>query len=234
MSTLYVIRHGQASFGQPDYDKLTTLGEEQARLLGRWLVDMGVRLDRMWVGPCKRQRDTARLMIEGAGRALPDPELAPGLDEYPAEAIMRQTLPRLMETDPEARAVFGGDPFGIPTDARRFQRIFERVMHRWVAGDLELHAETEAFADFAARARASFEDIMAAAGRGVSVAVVTSGGPTAIACQMALELSDPVALKTSWVVANSALTELRYREGELTLVAFNALPHLPRHLVTFR
>jgi broad specificity phosphatase PhoE len=234
MSTLYIIRHGQASFGQRDYDKLTPLGEEQARLLGRHLTGIGIKLDRLWVGPRKRQRDTARLMIEGAGGTIPEPELSPGLDEYPAEAILRQVLPQLMETDPEARAIFGGDPFGLATDARRFQRVFERVMHRWVAGHLELGEDTESFAGFAARVRAALEDIMAAAGRGVTVGVVTSAGPTSIAAQMALELPDAVALKQSWVVANSALCELRFRRDELTLIAFNALPHLPRHLVTYR
>jgi broad specificity phosphatase PhoE len=233
MSTLLVIRHGQASFGKADYDNLTPVGVEQARLLGRWIADSGAPIDRMFVGPRRRQRDTASHMIEAAGGALPQPELSPRLDEYPAEAIMRQALPRLMEVDAEAREVFGGDPFAVATDARRFQRVFERVMHRWVAGDLEL-GETESYESFTARCRAAFEDIMAATGRGATACVVTSAGPTAVACQMALELTDPVALKLGWVVGNSALTDLRFRDDELTLISFNAMPHLPRRLITYR
>jgi broad specificity phosphatase PhoE len=235
MSTLLVIRHGQASFGKADYDNLTPVGVEQAQLLGRWLAAEGPRIDRLYVGPRRRQRDTARHMVDASDERIPAAELAPELDEYPAEAIMRQALPRLMEVDPEAREVFGGDPGGIATDARRFQRVFERVMHRWVAADAELDlGDTESFAAFARRCGAAYEAIMAASGRGVVVAAVTSAGPTSIACQKALELTDPVTLKTSWVVANSAITELRFRDDELTLVAFNALPHLPRRLVTYR
>jgi len=235
MSTLLVIRHGQASFGQKDYDNLTPVGVEQAQLLGRWLADGGPRIDKVFVGPRRRQRDTARHMIEASGGRIPGPALVPGFDEYPAEAIMRQALPRLMDVDDEAKEVFGGDPLGVPTDARRFQRVFERVMHRWVAGDPGLDlGDTESFAAFAARCRAAYQDIVASCGRGVVVCAVTSAGPTSIACQMALELPDPVALKMSWVVANSAVTELRFRDDELTLVAFNAVPHLPRSLVTYR
>jgi broad specificity phosphatase PhoE len=233
MSTLLVIRHGQASFGQADYDKLTAVGVEQAQLLGRWLAASGLKVDRMYVGPRVRQRDTARHMIDSAGGALPSAEPSPGLDEYPAEAIMRQALPRLMEVDEEARELFGGDPLAVATDARRFQRVFERVMHRWAAGDPDLDG-TESFAAFGARVRAAFEDIMAAAGRGTTVGVVTSAGPTSIAVQMALELGDAVALKASWVVANSAITDLRFRDDELSLISFNATPHLPRLLITYR
>ncbi|MEC8667907.1 MAG: histidine phosphatase family protein, partial [Pseudomonadota bacterium] len=34
MPTLYLIRHGQASFGADDYDVLSPIGHEQARALG--------------------------------------------------------------------------------------------------------------------------------------------------------------------------------------------------------
>jgi broad specificity phosphatase PhoE len=235
MSTLYVIRHGQASFGAADYDQLSERGAEQARHLGRWLAARGVRVDRMWVGPRKRQQGTAEHMIAAAEGWLPAPEIAPGLDEYDGEGVMRRVLPELMRSDPEAFAVFGGDPRAVATDPRRFQPVFERVIRRWAAGELAFgEGGPESFAAFRARVRASLEGIMAAAGRGVTVAVVTSGGPTAVACQMALELSDQATIKQSWVVANTGLTELRYRAGELTLVAFNALPHLPADLVTYR
>ena len=233
MSTLYVIRHGQASFGKADYDELTPLGVDQSRRLGRWLVDSEIRIDRMWVGPRRRQRDTARHMIAAAEGRLPEPEDAPGLDEYPAELVMRLALPQLLEVDDEARHVFGGDPLGVPTDARRFQRVFERVMKRWVAGGLELEG-AESFTAFTARVRDAYADIMIAAGRGTTIAVVTSAGPTSVACQLALELSDPAVLKVSWVVANTGLAELRFADGELTLVSFNSVPHLPRDLVTYR
>jgi len=237
MSTLLVIRHGQASFGAADYDNLTALGVEQAGLLGQKLAS--THLDAIFVGPRRRQIDTARHMLaagRAAGAVWPEPENVAALDEYPAEAIMRASLPALLASaDEEARALFGGDPLAATADARRFQRLFERVMRSWVAGDLASSlGPTESFAAFAARVRGALDDIMARAGRGKTVAVVTSAGPTSIAMQMALELSDAVALKMSWVVANTGLTDIRWRESEMSLIAFNALAHLEPRLITYR
>jgi broad specificity phosphatase PhoE len=36
VGTLYLIRHGQASYGEPDYDRLSARGVEQALAIGRW------------------------------------------------------------------------------------------------------------------------------------------------------------------------------------------------------
>jgi broad specificity phosphatase PhoE len=239
VSTLLVVRHGQASFGTADYDRLTPLGVTQAEHLGRWLVANGIRLDAIVHGPRVRQVDTARHLLaaaRAAGGEYPDAENVAALDEYPAEAIMRASLPALLAAaDEEARAVFGGDPLAVATDARRFQRLFERVMRSWVAGELA-HAlgPTESFAQFSGRVRGALDDLMARGGRGKTIAVVTSAGPTAIAAQMALELSDAVALKLSWVVANSGVTDLKWRDSEMTLVTFNGVAHLPTNLVTYR
>jgi broad specificity phosphatase PhoE len=239
VSTLLVIRHGQASFGAADYDNLTPLGIEQATRLGLSLARAGLRVDAVVAGPRRRQLDTARHFLN-AGRAAgadwPDLERVEGLDEYPAEAVVRASLPALLASaDPEAREVFGGDPLAVPTDARRFQRLFERIMRRWVAGELaDVIGDTESFQDFAARVRAALDDLMVRTGRKKTVAVFTSAGPTAVAAQMALEYSDAMALKMSWVVANTGLCDIKFRDTEMTLVAFNGLAHLePRH-VTYR
>ena len=49
MSLLTLVRHGQASFFQEDYDQLSPLGEQQARLLGEHWVRQGVRFDEIAV-----------------------------------------------------------------------------------------------------------------------------------------------------------------------------------------
>jgi len=42
MSELYLIRHGQASFGTADYDRLSEKGIRQASVLGDHLADLDV------------------------------------------------------------------------------------------------------------------------------------------------------------------------------------------------
>jgi broad specificity phosphatase PhoE len=164
--------------------------------------------------------------MRAAGATPPEPEEVHGFDEYPAEAIMRRALPTLPD---EARALLDA-----PADARVFQNVFERVMRRWVVGKLATE-DTETFAEFAGRVRVAVHEVLSATGRGRTACIVTSAGPMSIAAQMALELSDVGALKQSWVVANTGVTEIKFRGDEMTLITFNALPHLrERRLITYR
>ena len=54
MRLIYLVRHGQASFGKRDYDALSELGHEQSRLLGRALAvreivpDVVIRGESTW------------------------------------------------------------------------------------------------------------------------------------------------------------------------------------------
>ena len=61
MASIYLIRHGQASFGAEDYDQLSTLGCRQAEVTGQYLRDAGIRLDAVYSGDLSRQQETARL-----------------------------------------------------------------------------------------------------------------------------------------------------------------------------
>lgn len=86
MAELLLIRHGQASYGQEDYDRLSPRGQEQARAVGRFLA--GARLDALYVGPLRRQLQTAQLAIEAG--ALPAAREVAELAEYPAFELVKQ------------------------------------------------------------------------------------------------------------------------------------------------
>ena len=59
MSKIFFIRHGQASFGSDDYDRLSNLGREQAGLLGAYWDDRKVGFDAVYSSDLKRSRLTA-------------------------------------------------------------------------------------------------------------------------------------------------------------------------------
>ena len=75
MGSIYLIRHGQASFGADDYDVLSATGVRQAQVLGEHLAGLGLRLDRCLAGDLQRQRHTAS---EALGRMR-----EAGLDHIP-------------------------------------------------------------------------------------------------------------------------------------------------------
>ena len=68
MATIYLFRHGQASFGSHDYDKFSPLGERQATLLGQYLRDSGDDLQGSYV--VRRDPVTGAVTTEQATAAL--------------------------------------------------------------------------------------------------------------------------------------------------------------------
>ena len=62
MSTLYLVRHGQASFGTANYDQLSATGREQAKRLAGRLRLRGERIDGIYSGSLMRQRETAQII----------------------------------------------------------------------------------------------------------------------------------------------------------------------------
>ena len=106
MGHLLLIRHAQASFLELNYDKLSAIGETQALLLGQHWTRQKMLFDGVCSGPRVRHRETAKIVgavYRDAGLPFPEPVVIPEFDEYEAEAVLKQGLPRLMESNGEAR-----------------------------------------------------------------------------------------------------------------------------------
>ena len=58
MSTIYMARHGQASFGQDNYDQLSEKGRRQSQILAEYLIRTGLSFDAVYSGDMVRQKDT--------------------------------------------------------------------------------------------------------------------------------------------------------------------------------
>ncbi|MDB6000653.1 MAG: histidine phosphatase family protein, partial [Rhizobacter sp.] len=106
MAQLTIIRHGQASFGADDYDKLSATGARQSDLLGRWLAACGFIPARVALGSLLRQRETAdhclaALSAEGTAQRVTTRVTIKALDEYDNEEILHVHLPHL--ATPSAR-----------------------------------------------------------------------------------------------------------------------------------
>ena len=69
MGTLYLVRHGQASFGADDYDQLSALGRRQSVRLGEYLRSKGLSFDAVLTGTLRRHAQTWDGIAEGAGAA---------------------------------------------------------------------------------------------------------------------------------------------------------------------
>jgi broad specificity phosphatase PhoE len=239
MSVLVLVRHGQASFLQSDYDKLSPLGEQQSRMLGSFWAAQGTTFDEVLTGPRNRQIRTAELTLEtyaGRGPNLPAIRVVPEFDEYDSGGVVGLLLPRLVQQHQEVGMLAEEyeQSKGSAGERRAFQRMFEVVMKAWIRGN-DNPPELGSWQEFQSRVLQALTSIIERCASGCRVAVFTSGGPICVAVQLALGLSDEKAIEVNWALRNGSITEFLFTKDRFTLDSFNGLPHIPdRSLWSFR
>ena len=97
MATIYLIRHGQASFGADDYDKLSDLGCRQARVVGEYLRDCQITFDAVYSGDLLRQRETARLAVASQPGEVPH-HVDPRFNEIRNDEQLKYLVPEVVKT----------------------------------------------------------------------------------------------------------------------------------------
>jgi broad specificity phosphatase PhoE len=238
MSDLVLIRHGQAAAFSADSDRLTELGERQARVLGEYFAAQKLVFDEVITGSLRRHAQTEAQVAAAyarAGSAWPKPRVVAGWNEYDASSILTTLGQHLLQREPTFKQLV--DDFQAaaagPERNRYFQRMFEVLMACWVSGEV-LADGVEAYESFHARVSAALEEVLGTQGSR-RVAVFTSGGPIGVCVQRTLKAPKAVALDVNWRVRNASLTELLFGRGRVSLDTFNATPHLTDPgLVSFR
>jgi broad specificity phosphatase PhoE len=236
MSTLYLIRHGQASFGASDYDALSDRGRQQSRVLGDFFIKTGIRFDACWSGTLNRQQQTideVRGRYLDAGLELPLPTETAALDEYDYEAVLRALIPVIEKEDP----AFIRDVSCMLSDRLAFQKVFGRVMTRWASGRDTVDTLLS-WSSFAAGVTTGIRDIIEHSARGSRIAVFTSGGPIAASVGSVLGLAAEKTISLSWQLVNASLIRFKFSDGRISLATFNEQGHLEgqggNSLVTYR
>lgn len=239
MGRVFLVRHAQASFLEPDYDKLSTTGEAQARILGEYWARHKIVFDRVCTGPRVRHRDTEKDVRETYaknGLAFPESIVLDEFDEFQGDIVLEKSLPHLVEAnslirDLEAAVRSANSP---PQRRRNFQRLFETVITKWVSGELTVEG-VESWDAFIARVNRGLAQFLATAGKSETCAIFTSGGPVAVSVQRALRLSPQVTLQVAWMPRNCSYSEFLFSADRFTLSTFNSFQHLDDPaLLTYR
>ena len=239
MSRLLLVRHAQASFLEPDYDKLSPTGELQARALGAYWAGRNQKFDRAASGPRVRHRRTAAIVAEAyaaAGLPFPETVVTADFDEYRFEEVLTQSLPKLLAINRDIAGLYQAfQRAADPAEQRtRFQKLLEVVMEMWVAGALPAPG-VESWDEFCARVNRGLSHFLAAGARSEQSVIFSSGGPISVAMQRALCLASRETLHLSWMSRNCSYSEFLSSGGRFTLSAFNSFPHLDDPaLLTYR
>jgi broad specificity phosphatase PhoE len=230
MGIVFLVRHAQASFLEPNYDKLSDLGVAQARLLGEYWARHKIIFDRVCTGPCVRQKDSFAIVSDVCRKAsipFPDPLVLQEFDEYQGEAVLDRSLPGLLDNDQGIRDLHGAFQSSSGSAERRaaFQKLFEAIIGKWVRGEI-CPPGVETWSEFCSRVHSGLAKCLAGGQRGERVAIFTSGGPIAVVMQRALQLSPESTLNVSWMSRNSSWSEFLYSGERFTLSSFNCHAHL--------
>ena len=214
MTTLYLVRHGQASFGAENYDCLSKLGHQQSAWLGEHFAARGVVFSRAVSGTLERQRQTARTLLDAMGSSLAVVE-HPGWNEYSGDALYKAWHGEGWEA---ARA---------KADVREFYRTIKAALLDWseekLAGDLP-----ETWLEFGARGAAAMRAACDNLPADACVLAASSGGAISRAVCGLLHAPAKTAIELNLQFRNSAFCEIFVSPRSMRLVSFNCIPHLDR------
>jgi broad specificity phosphatase PhoE len=211
MGTLYLVRHGQASFGAANYDQLSELGRKQSVRLGEYFARKGVSFDGLIAGTLQRHKQTLAGILEGMNHEGEHLSWE-GLNEYDSEAVIATVHPHKLEkpTSPEMY--------------RHHFRLLRDGLSQWMAGVVSPRG-MPSYNEFVAGVAGALDHVRANH-YGKNVLVVTSGGPISTAVGHVLGTSPEVTIELNLRMRNSSVTEFTFTPKRFMLISYNAIPHL--------
>lgn len=211
MGTLYLVRHGQASFGADDYDQLSPRGQAQAERLGAYWQARGLRFDAVLTGTLKRHAQTLAGIASQLPH-LPEPLCLPSLDEYDSQALIQAVHPAPLPRP------------STPEQTRHYFRLLCDAIAQWMGGTISPQG-MPSWATFAAGVHAALEQVRQQHA-GHNVLLVSSGGPISTAVGTVLGTAPEVTIALNMRLRNSAVSEFSIAPKRLMLQTFNTLAHL--------
>jgi broad specificity phosphatase PhoE len=212
MGTLFLVRHGQASFGAANYDQLSPLGHQQCVRLGQYFAERGVRFDGVLRGSLKRHEQSLNGLLEGLNQSdAPTPSVWPALNEYDSAAVLKTVHSGELKA-PHSKEAY-----------RDHFRLLRQGLTRWTTG-AAMPEGMPSFKEFQAGIVAALDHVRAA--HQGNVLLVSSGGPISTAVTYVLGAPSEVLIDLNMRIRNSAVTEFSFTPKRHQLHTFNTLAHL--------
>lgn len=208
MSQLFLIRHGQASFGSKNYDQLSDIGRLQASALGNYYLTQNFNFSQIIHGNLSRQQETAQLMAKAMGM---DGELKvnPAANEFDSDSLLNHYLPKLVDSSSTHAEMIGANQQWLNNE-----QIFEAVLRALLAlWQKDEKCPFESWLDFRGRVLAMLETLNTGGEDKQRIALVTSGGFISIVLQSILRFDDEVLVDINLTINNASVSEIKLGNG---------------------
>ena len=216
MTKIYLIRHGQASFGAESYDKLSPNGELQAKLLGQYFNQILKEEPYVVAGSMQRHQQTANLAL---AECFPEAEIQTdsAWNEFNHQQVFAQYEPRFNEPH-----LLKQDVENEANPRAYLAKIFEGAIERWTGGDYH-HEYDESWPNFKSRVENALQNLSdeLAKTKPRYAVVFTSGGVISVAAGKLLELNANRTFALNWAITNTSMTTLRLVGNEPQLLSLN-------------
>jgi broad specificity phosphatase PhoE len=221
VTTLLLVRHGQASFGARNYDELSPNGERQGTLLGEHWRRCGRQFDAAYSGDLVRQKVTAARVFEAMGEPQSPLLIDRAFNEFDHQGMIHAYLPLVARENPQ----FSASIQTLLGDAKAFQRLFDLIIACWIGGREGVAPVAETWEAFQLRCLDGLRRIAATPAK--QVVVFTSGGVITAALRAALDLDADKAFHLNWEILNASVHRFKLDpDGSLRLQRFNEVAHL--------
>ena len=212
MAEIFLVRHGQASFGAENYDKLSDLGFKQAVLLGEYWKQRSVEFDGIFMGDMVRHRETAEGILQGLN-VTQNITIHSGLNEFDFANVAEVFL----QQNPDCMV-----PEGAPRSA--FYRLLKQAMTAWSQDALPEAELAELWHSFQTRVLDALAAMRATGGK--RILVVSSGGAIASLVGHVMQTGPSGVINLNLQTRNASVSQILVGSQSSSLSAFNLVPHL--------
>ena len=242
MGNLYLVRHGQASFGADDYDVLSALGMQQAQRLGEYFKTKGISFDAALTGTLRRQISTFEgicigMRTEKSGAMVAERSDGPpqasstpsgGSEVHAVTSLGAHKLwPGLNEYDSNAViATVHSEKLEKPTTPEQYRhhfRLLKDGLKQWMSGVVSPRG-MPSYSDFVLGVTSALDHVRQH--HTGNVLLVSSGGPISTAVGHILGCSPEATIELNLRIRNSSVTEFAFTPKRHMLMTYNTLPHL--------
>ena len=221
MTIITLVRHGQASFGESNYDKLTELGLKQGQIVGEALKERNLdpHETAIYYGSQLRHKETMEEALK-VWSYDGNMKILEGVREFDHEDIIFKGHPNFA-----SKALLGAKLLASKDKKKTLEELFFEALKRWFSGQYD-HEYQESWSDFEKRCWGAVKNV-ALKKEKKEIVIFTSGGVIGAIVKFLMNVGQDKVLDILWKQVNGGLTKILFQDiNNVFLLSWNEQHHI--------